>query len=90
MGDRGAHPISRLTKRDVETLLAGYDRDPIDALAAALRIVLDAPDASWPELVAGAGFTDTRRAALLIGEEGALDALAAELNEERSLSRPDR
>jgi hypothetical protein len=47
--------------------------------------VLDRPDATWPELVAAAGFPDTRAAALLVGEEGALDRLAAELNEVRTV-----
>jgi hypothetical protein len=54
-----------------------------------LRIVLDRRSATWPELVAALaplGFDDTRRAALLIGEERALDALAAELNERRTLT----
>lgn len=51
-----------------------------------MRRVLDRPDAAWPDLLLAAGFTDTRRAALLVGEERALDALAAELNELRGLS----
>jgi hypothetical protein len=78
--------IARLRKRHVESLLAGYDDDPVAALTGALRIVLERPDATWPELVAAAGFPDTRTAALLVGEEGALDALASELNELRDLS----
>ena len=79
--------MARLTKRDVEALLASYDLDPVGALTVALRRVLEHSDASWPDLLASAGFTDTRRAALLVGEERALDSLAAELNELRSLSR---
>ena len=66
-------------------MLAGYDDDSVAALTIALRTVLDQPAATWPELVAGAGFTDTRAAALLLGEERALDDLAAELNELRTL-----
>ena len=85
MGDRGARPVARLTKRAVEELLVAYDADPVGALTVALRTVLDRPGATWPELVAAGGFADTRRAALLLGEERALDALAAELNERRSL-----
>ena len=85
MGDRGARPVARLTKRAVEELLVAYDADPVGALTVALRTVLDRPGAAWPELVAAGGFADTRRAALLLGEERALDALAAELNERRSL-----
>ena len=77
--------MGRLTKRAVEELLAGYDADPVGALTVALRRVVERPEATWPELVAAAGFDDTRRAALLIGEERALDTLAAELNERRTL-----
>ena len=70
----------------MESLLAGYDDDPVAALTTALRIVLEQPGATWPELVTRAGFADTRTAALLVAEEGALDALARELNELRELS----
>ena len=83
---RGANAIARLTKSDVEVLLADYDIEPVEAVATALRIVLGRPEAAWPELIAAAQFPDTRAAALLIGEERALDALAAELNELRSLA----
>jgi hypothetical protein len=82
---RGADAITRLTKRDVEALLTAYDADPVAALTVALRRLLDRDDASWPELVGAAPLTDTRRAALLVGEQRALDGLAAELNEARSL-----
>jgi hypothetical protein len=47
--------------------------------------VLVRPDAAWPELVAAAQLADTRAAALLVGEQRALDDLAAELNELRDL-----
>jgi hypothetical protein len=77
--------IARLAKRHVESLLADYDDDPVAALTAALRIVLEQPDATWPELVSRAGLPDTQAAALLVGEEGALDALARTLNELRAL-----
>ncbi len=86
MDARRANTIARLTKRDVETLLASYDADPIGALSAALRIVLQRPGAAWPELIEAARFSDTRTAALLLGEERAFDALAAELNELRKLA----
>ena len=66
-------------------MLAGYDDDPVSMLASALRIVLDRPDATWPELVGHLPFTDTRRTALLLGEERSLDALVAELNEGRDI-----
>jgi hypothetical protein len=48
--------------------------------------VLGRTDAGWPELVNASGFSDARAAALLLGEQGALDDLAAELNELRTLS----
>jgi len=66
-------------------LLVGYDQDSVAALTVAMRIVLERPDASWPDLVHAAGFSQTRAAALLLGEEGALDALVQELNELREL-----
>ena len=72
-----------MNKRHVEALLDGYDDDPITSLTNALRIVLDRPDDTWPELVARANFSETRTAALLLGEQRALDDLAAELNERR-------
>ncbi len=64
-------------------MLNDYDADPVGALTAALRRVLGAPDATWPELVQQAPVNQTRAAALLVGEHGALDSLAAELNELR-------
>jgi hypothetical protein len=75
----------RLRKRDVEELFASYDIDPIGALTAALRRVLDRPDGSWTELLVAAPFSNERRGALECAEQSALDALAAELNELRQL-----
>ncbi len=75
-----------MTKRNVEALLQDYDTTPVEALSGALRIVLGRPGAAWPELIAAAQFPDTRTAALLLGEERALDALASELNELRGLA----
>lgn len=75
----------RLTKTAAVALLRDYDDDPITALSVALRLVLER-DGTWPELIAAAPITDTRRAALLAGEQGALDSLAAELNELRGLA----
>lgn len=74
-----------LRKRDVEALLAGYDDDPVGALTIALRRVLDRHEASFAELVVIAGFDESRQRALLAHDVGALDALAAELNERRRL-----
>ena len=74
-----------MKKAHVEALLGDYDTDPIGALTAALRIVLDEPVGDWDSLLAAAKFSDTRRARLQLGEQGALDELAAELNEAREL-----
>ena len=74
-----------MKKREVEHLLASYDADPIAALCAALRIVLDMPDADWPALVAAAPLDAPRRELLLGGDQASLDDLAQELNERRGL-----
>lgn len=50
-----------------------------------MRRILDRADGTWAELVGAAGFSDTRAAALLRGEPGALDDLVRELNELRDL-----
>jgi hypothetical protein len=76
----------RLSKRDAEALLRDYDADPVRAVTIALRIVLGRPESGWQDLIAAAPFTDGRRHALAVREPDALDALAAELNEERGLA----
>ena len=82
---QGAHAIARLKKADVEAMLAHYDTDPVHALTTALRLVLEMPAANWPELIGAADFSDTRTASLIVADDVALDALAAELNELRTL-----
>jgi hypothetical protein len=77
--------IARLKKADAERMLAGYDNDPIAALTTALRLVLGMPDASWLELLAAAPIDAARRELLLVADQTALDQLAAELNERRTL-----
>ena len=77
------HP--RLTKRDVEHLLATYDDDPVGALAGALGSLLGRAGASFDELVVDAGLSEARTALLMARDHGALDELAAELNERRTL-----
>ncbi|MCX6520145.1 MAG: hypothetical protein NTZ21_05745 [Actinobacteria bacterium] len=74
-----------LRKRDVEALLATYDADPVAALTAALRIVLDRPAVDYRTLVTIGPFDDERRTRLLAGDVATLDALARELNETRTL-----
>jgi hypothetical protein len=77
--------VRRLTKRDVETLLQEFDHDPVGALTTSLRIVLDRPHAEFDELIAQADLADQRRQRLLQRHPEALDELAAELNERRTL-----
>ncbi|HEY7627888.1 MAG TPA: hypothetical protein VH761_12500 [Ilumatobacteraceae bacterium] len=51
----------------------------------ALRVVFDLPDGDWVGLLAIAPIDDERRMALMHGDQASLDALAAELNERRTL-----
>lgn len=75
----------RLTKRDVERLLARYDDDPVGALAEALGSLLGRADANFDELIVDARVSEARTALLMAREQRALDELAAELNERRTL-----
>lgn len=77
--------MARLSKRDVESLMASYDHDAQAALTVALSRVLDLPDATWEELLLAAPFAEARRRALADGDQQALDLLVAELNEMRTL-----
>jgi hypothetical protein len=77
--------VRRLTKRAVETLLQDFDDDPVGALTTALRIVLDRPDDDFDALIAHADLDEQRRQHLLRRDWDALDELAAELNERRTL-----
>jgi hypothetical protein len=81
--------MSRLTKRDVEQLLAGFDDDPVAALRQALGRVLDRPDDDWATLLELSGLPSGRVRALRRGDQAALDDLARTLNEQRDLPRPD-
>ena len=78
-------PRTRLAKRDVERLLATYDDDPKGALAVALARVLGLTAPTWEEAVRAAGLPAERERTLLAGEQGALDELAQELNESRTI-----
>jgi len=79
----------RLRKADVERLLADYDADPIATLTVALRVALATPDATWETLLERAPIEPERRERLRSCDEGALDELAAELNENRCLDGPE-
>lgn len=78
-----ARTARRLAKRDAETLLNTLDHDPIEALAAALRVVLGRPHSSFETLVGLSPIDTSWRSGLLAGHASALDRLAAHLNEHR-------
>jgi hypothetical protein len=77
--------VTVLGKRHVERLLATYDVDPVGALTEALQVVLDRPDAAFDTLIDTAVGDTTRRSLLHARHPEALDALAAELNERRTI-----
>lgn len=81
--------VSTLRKRDVEALLGSYDSDPVGALAIAMQRVLDLPGEVFPALVRAAGFPAERQRRLLDHDVRALDELARELNETRTLTAAD-
>lgn len=74
-----------LGKRHVERLLAMFDLDPVAALTEALRVVLEVPGADFDRLVDTASVDPKRRALLHARDPRALDELAAELNERRTI-----
>ncbi len=82
-------PSQRLSKRDVEALLSSYDHDPVAALEIALRRLCDRPDAAFDELLQHLStqglLSPARLQALMRREVDALDSLASELNETRTL-----
>jgi hypothetical protein len=75
-----------LTKQEVEELLTDYDIEPLVALTRVVRRLVGRADDEWPDLVWHIpNISDEERAALAMGEQDALDRLAARLNEEREL-----
>jgi hypothetical protein len=89
----GTPPERRLSKRTVEVLLATYDADPVGALVIALRRLGEHPTADFDQLIqllADEGrITVDRQLALVRRDVAALDALASELNEARTLPTTD-
>ena len=67
-------------------MLDTYDHDPITALTAALRLTVEAPGATWDELLVIAPFDPRRAERLRAGEVCALDELFVELNELRAIA----
>lgn len=79
---RRARPLK---KREVESLLGRLDAQPIEALTESLRVVLGRPNATWEHLLLN--LPAARREALELGDDEALDSLATELNETRTVAR---
>lgn len=75
----------RLTKLDVELMLATYDDDPIEALSRSLSILVGREGLGFDQLLVEAGLSEARTAVLMAHEQHALDELLAELNERRTL-----
>ncbi len=73
----------RLSKRDVELLLATIDDSPLAAVLSALRLVIGFPDATWETAINLYCNFDGREHGLLNYETTAIDLLATELNETR-------
>jgi len=76
--------MARLKKLDVINLMDNYDHDPVGALTAALRIVLEQPDGEWTAMVKAAGFNCAQRIRLQGHDPAALDELLTYLNELRT------
>ena len=84
--------MTRLDKREVETLMAAIDTDLLqDALRMALRRVLDVEgfEGDWPALAKLAGerarWPESQCAAVVAGDVHALVELGLTLNELRTL-----
>ena len=80
------HRARRLSKHDVETLMAAIDDDPYGALTIALRIALGSPNASFETLARLAPIDPVWRSGAINGHVAALDQLAALLNETRGFA----
>ena len=75
-----------MNKWQVESLLADFDVNAIQALTGAMRRVLDRPRATWNELIVAANFDQARAELLRSGDQTALDQLLTELNELRTIA----
>ena len=62
-----------------------YDEDPVAALTAALRVVLDRPGDSWQELIEHAALPSEWTDELRRAEVAAMDRLFTDLNELRTV-----
>ena len=77
--------MNRLGKRDVEALMTDIETEPVGAMTTALQHVLDRPDLVFDQLVELAPIEPSLQRRLHDRDEEALDELARELNETRTL-----
>lgn len=64
-----------------------FDGDPVGALTVALRHALDAPHATWTDLLEMRAIEPVRADLLRIGDVAALDQLFVDLNELRTIGQ---
>lgn len=74
-----------LKKQEVESMMSSYDIDPVSALTTALRIATGHRQATWEHLISL--LPRRQREKLLNADMIAMDLLATELNETRTVSR---
>lgn len=77
--------MRKLSKRDVEALLAEYDNSPTESLLIALRILFPQQPSTWDEAVSLLDVDDTTKTALRNADTQALDALVKQFVETRAL-----
>lgn len=77
--------MRKLSKRDVEALLAGYDKNPVSSLLSALQLLLPEHPSNWEEAVNALSTDDVTKQQLRDHSIDALDSLVKQLVETRSL-----
>lgn len=77
--------VPRLSKRETETLLESYDRDPVGSLASALRIVLGDASLTWDTIIGHVPDHVADRDLLRARDITAMDAVTKHLVENRGL-----
>lgn len=82
---RASRIARTLKKSEVEALMSAYDSDPVGALTSALRVVTGHDHATWEHIVSL--LPERQRLQLIEAETSAMDLLAAELNETRTVFR---
>ena len=77
--------MRKLSKRDVEALLAEYDKDPVSSLLSALQLLLPERPSNWEEAISALSIDDAKKQELRSHSIDALDSLVKQLVETRSL-----